>query len=498
MSPLQAQLDRIRRRRWLVVVITLLAVVGSVAFAYLGGTSYTGRAALTVSSDRSPEQDATLAQGYVEYFNQDFAQDSLQERTGLPETVSFAAVNSAASPIIYIEATAATAEEAAAAAQTLAEAFRDDINGSIQQQGEAPIADLRAQIDDLNRQIAAANAADASLLSNQLTGLQERILQIQSETTNNQLKDLSLNAGVTSTPPNIVQNAVLGLVGGLILGIVAALALALAEDRLVTPQEVRERLDLDTLAVVKRAGGDRLREQQLKSLANVVSLSDMSRPAVVAVTSVRSSALSAEVAEGLALYRAQQGERTLLIRADLDGSRQRGSHRGRHGLGDFLAARPGTRLQPMVVPNVLGTMLVLPAGSSQDDPYALFGPERFVDAIQQASHLADLIVIDAPPIIEAAEAQVICSSADRTILVVEEGSTRASDAVEAKERLDRVHAAVLGVVIGQAGRGRGSSADAEAGEPVAQTRKQAGPAPAPRRPHSGAGAPPASEVEVRG
>lgn len=491
MSPLQAQLDRIRRRQRLVIVITLLAIIGAVAFAAVSGTSYTGRAALTVSSDRSPEQDATLAQGYVEYFNQDFAQDALRERTGVPSTVTFAAVNSAASPIIYIEATAATAEDAARYAETLAVAFRDDINGSIQQQAEAPIAELRAQIDDLNRQIAGAPAGEGSLLSNQLGGLQERILQIQSETANNKLKDLSLNAGVTSSSANLVQNAVLGLVGGLILGVVAALALALAEDRLVTSQEVRERLDLDTLAIIKRAGGDQLREQQLKSLANVVSLSDMSRPAVVAVTAVGDSALSAEVAEGLALYRAQQGERTLLIRADLDKSRQPGTHRGRQGLGDFLASRPGTRLQPLVVPNVLGTMLVLPAGSSQDDPYALFGPERFVDAIQQASHLADLIVIDAPPIVEAAEAQVICSSADRTILVLEEGATRASDAVEAKERLGRVHAAILGVVIGQVGRHR-ETTDADAGTHTPPPRK-----PSPGPAVTGA-ASATTEVEVRG
>lgn len=474
MSPLQAQLDRIKRRRWLVVFITLLAMAGALAYAYVGGTSYTGRAALTVASDRPPEQDATLAQGYVEYFNQDFAQDTLQERTGVSSDVSFNAINSAASPIIYIEATASTADGASEAARSLAEAFRDDINASVLQQSEAQVDDLRDQLADLGRQISAAPAAEAELLSTQLASLQDRILEIQGETANNQLKDLSLNAGVTSTPPDLVQNALLGLVGGLILGVVAALALALAEDRLATPQEVRERLDLDTLAVIKRAGGDRLREQQLKSLANVVSLSDMSRPAVLAVTAVRSTALSSEVAEGLALYRAQQGERTLLIRADLDPSHQRAAHRGRQGLGDFLAARPGMRLHPMVVPNVLGTMLVLPAGSSQDDPYALFGPERFVDVIQQAGHLADLIVIDAPPIVEAAEAQVICSSADRTILVVEEGTTRASDAVEARERLDRVHADVLGVVIGQVGRGRGTSAaDAASGDSPAQSEPPA-------------------------
>lgn len=489
MSPLQAQLDRIRRRRALVIAITLIAVAGAVAFSLLSGVSYTGRAALTVASDRAPEQDVPLAQGYVEYFNQDFAQEQIAERAGVSPDVTFAARTSATSPIIYVEATAPTADEAASAARALAEAFMAEINTGIQQQAEPAIADLRAQLDALNAQIADANVGQSELLRGQIASIQERILGIQAETAGNQLKVLSLNAGVTSAPPNVVQNALLALVGGLILGVVAALALATAEDRLATARDVRERLDLDTLAVIKRSD-DSLRDQQLKSLANVVSLSDMSRPAILAVVPVRGTALSAEVAEGLAYYRAQQGERTLLIRADLDPSRARPSHRGKPGLGEFLSGRPGVRLQPFVVPSVLSSMLVLPGGGVRDDPYALFAPERFVDAIQQASRLADLIVIDAPPIVEAAEAQVICASADRTILVVEEGDTRASDAVEARERLDRVHADVLGAVIGEADRGgRSSSASTAA-------RSENAPPP-PRTP---APRPPASatdEVDIR-
>ncbi|WP_214365498.1 CpsD/CapB family tyrosine-protein kinase [Pseudonocardia sp. H11422] len=462
MSPLQAQLDRIRRRRWLIVAVMVVAMVGTVVFSLLAGSSYTGRAALSVTSDRTPEQDASLALGYVEYFNQDFAQDTLRERTDLAGEVSFEARSSATSPIIYIEATAPDVEQATQAAGALAAAFRDDINQSIAQQSERPIADLRAELEAAQARLAEvpANGQQSSLISNEIGNIQSRIQQIQTETFNNQLKDLSLNAGVTSQSPKPIQNAVLGLVGGLILGVVLALALATAEDRLTSPQQVRERLNLDTLARIKRAGGEELREQQLKSLANVVSLSDMSRPAILAVTSVRSAELSSEVAEGLAYYRAQQGERTLLIRADLESARQRGAHSGRPGLGDFLAGGPGMRLQPLVVPSGLGRMLVLPAGSSRDDPYALFGPERFHDAIQQASHLADLIVIDAPAIVDAAEAQVICASADRTILVVAEGMTRASDAVEARERLERVHAEILGVVIGQSGADRTESSAA--------------------------------------
>ncbi|MGD9530246.1 MAG: CpsD/CapB family tyrosine-protein kinase, partial [Pseudonocardia sp.] len=199
-------------------------------------------------------------------------------------------------------------------------------------------------------------------------------------------------------------------------------------------------------------------------------LSDMSQPATLAVTAVRSAKLSAQVAEGVAFYRAQQGQRTLLIRADLDPGRHHPGYPGRPGLGEFLAGRPGVRLQPIVVRDALSGMLVLPAGTARDDPYSLFAPDRFVDVVEQAGRLADLVVIDAPPVIEAAEAQVICASADRTILVIEEGVTKSSDAVEARERLERVHVQMLGAVLGRSAEGASLP---RAAAPVSSSPRQA-------------------------
>ena len=453
MSSLQVQLDRLRRRGWLILVITFIAVLGSVTYTLFQQTTYTGTATLTVSSaNRGPEEDAVLSQGYVEYFNQDSAKEALIARIRLPEEVTFDARTSASSPIIYIDAVSPNSEFAATAARTLAETFRQQINTGVQAISDQTIVDLRTQIQAAEVALPRATLAEGQVLTQQISALQKRILDVQSDAIDNQLKDLQLIPAVTAAAPSVASNGLLALFGGLILGAAAALALAGAEDRLVTPQEVRQRLGIDTIAVVhggRSEASTALRAEQLKGLANVVSLSDMSQPATLAVTSVRSSRLSAQVAEGVAFYRAQQGQRTLLIRADLDPSRHNPGYPGRPGLGEFLAGRPGMRLQPIVVRDALSGMLVVPAGTSRDDPYSLFAPDRFVDVVEQAGRLADLVVIDAPPIIEAAEAQVICASADRTILVLEEGVTRASEAVEAFQRLERVHVDLLGAVIGQ-------------------------------------------------
>jgi len=452
MSPLQVQLDRIRRRAWLIVVITAIAVVGSVAYSLLLPTTFTGTSTLIVSSGNRAEEDAVLAQGYVEYINEDSAKEALLSAARLSD-VDFEGRTGASSPIIYIDATADNASLAATAAKTIAQTFREQVNAGIQGGSDSTISALRTQLEAAQAalQVPLTPEAQKQVIATQIQSLQDEILKVQSAAIGNQLKDLQLTPAVTSTQPDPVVNGILALFGGLILGIAAALALAGAEDRIASPQEVRQRLGLDTLAVVGGGRSDSStaqRAEQLKGLANVVSLSDMSQPATLAVTSVRSSRLSAQVAEGVAFYRAQQGQRTLLIRADLDPGRHHPGYPGRPGLGEFLAGRPGMRLQPIVVRDALSGMLVLPAGTARDDPYSLFAPDRFVDVVEQAGRLADLVVIDAPPVIEAAESQVICASADRTILVLEEGVTRATDAVEARERLERVHVQLLGAVLG--------------------------------------------------
>lgn len=449
MSPLRIQLDRIRRRAWLVLAITVLAFAGALAAAAGQDTTYTGRSTLTIiSQDRAPEQDAPLAQGYAEYFNELSYQRLLSAEAGVPVDVVFSARTAATSPIIYIEATTSSADGAASAAAAIAGAFLENVNANL-------LADRAGEVAALQDQILAERAVlaglpesspEVSLSTEVILALQERSNFLQTDTSN-QLQELQLAAGVSESRPNLVQNGALGLLGGFVLGCVAALAFATVENRLATAHDVRDQLGLDTLAVIPggrpNAAG---RVQRLKQFANRVSLSDINGPVTIAVISARAGAGVAQVAEALAYYRAIQGERTLLMHADLHRERS-DQHRGAAGVADFLAGPQGIGVEGRVLPGRSAMMQVMLPGRSPDDPYALFARDRFADLTAHATAVADLVVVAAPPIIEAAESQVICATADRTILVVEENSTRAADAVEACQLLEQVEATLLGVVI---------------------------------------------------
>ncbi|MDQ3150886.1 MAG: CpsD/CapB family tyrosine-protein kinase [Actinomycetota bacterium] len=458
MSGLHIQLERIKRRRWLVLFVVAAAVAAAMLFSAIQGTVYTAKATLAVTSEeRAPEQDAVLAQGYADYFSQDSSQQALRAAAGVPDDVSFRARTSAASPILYIEADARNAELAATSAGALARTFLEDVNAGMRQGAGFVVADFREQIAAIEARLAdpAITSEERLPLTEQRAALEGGINDLLYDTTN-QLVNLELDDGVARTSPNVALNGLMALFGGLALGAVAALALAGLANRLDTANDVRERLGVDPLAVVpavRTARTRRMRAKHLKNLATAVSLSDMNRPAVLAVTAPRSSEVTSQLAGELAAYRAQQGERTLFVHADLDATRRNNDHDGRPGVADFLAGGPGTGLQSMVVPNGPGGILVLPAGNGPADPYALFAPERFVNLVQQAGRLADLVVIDAPPLLDAAEGQVVCAAADRTLMVVEQEVTRIPDAIEARELLRRVDATLLGVVIAEAGPG---------------------------------------------
>lgn len=452
MNPLQIQLDRVRRRRWLVFGIAVLAVLSAVAVSYMQDTVYTAKAALTTSSqNRAPDQDAFLAQGYAQFFNEDSYQELIGAAAEVPPGVTFSARTAATSPILYIEVSSTERETAVEYAAKLAVTFRDNVGGQLTSGRDEVLADMRRQIDEATTRMdqLPSPSDERVIVLQEIFALEATATEIQNDTTN-QLRDLQLYAGVSSDTPNLLLNAVLALVGGLGFGVVMALAVAGFENRISSPQEARERLGLATLAVIHDNGRDvwdGARAQRLKGLANVVSLTELKRPATLAVVSARPTEVRPQVAEGLAYYRAAQGERTLLLQTDLHRSMMAGSESRPRGVAEYLAARPSLPLEPVRTAAGMIGMLVVTGGSSGHDPYELFAHEKFMELVSEATTLADLVVIDAPPIIDAAESQVICAAADRTILVIEEGVTRASDAAEACELLDQVGATLLGVVI---------------------------------------------------
>lgn len=203
---------------WVTAAIVVLAIAGAVMTTLDTATTYTGRSSMIVSSNnRSPDQDAVLVQGYVDYFNNVAYQSELLEQAGVERPLGVTARAAAASPIMVIEVTTPSLSTARPAATAIAEAFREDINQERDREQQAEIASLQTRIDEFL-------AAPVPGSDNVVSLLQDRIVTIQADRTN-ELQVLQLSGGVATTTPSLVTNVVLAALGGLIIGILAALGL---------------------------------------------------------------------------------------------------------------------------------------------------------------------------------------------------------------------------------------------------------------------------------
>lgn len=208
----------VRRFWWVVLVITLVAIGAGLASALNTSTTYTGRSSMIMSSNnRSPDQDAVLVQGYVDYFNNGAYQSQLLERAGVDESVSVTARAAASSPIMVVEVTSSSARSAQRAASDVASAFREDVNEERANEKAREVAELQARVDELLATPLVGSAYAAELL-------QERIAMVQVDHTN-ELQVLQLEGGVSTVTPDTTTNVLLAGLGGLLLGILAALAL---------------------------------------------------------------------------------------------------------------------------------------------------------------------------------------------------------------------------------------------------------------------------------
>lgn len=448
MSPLRKYSTRIARR-W--VVVAALAAIGGVLAAVwsvtTATTTWTAAAALTSQSqERSPEQDGVLALGYVDYFNQSSYQQLLRAQAGIPDTVELSAQTGASSPIIYIRASGPSEGDVRDAAANASEVFREDVRESLVRERRLAVDDLQAEIDN-NVQILNSlvrTDVEKNVILDQIRSLQGRLTEFLADNTN-QLKQLQPEPGVNSSTPSPVVDIVSGAAGGAILGMLLALLLAASDRRMRTADEVRDATGLPVLAELGR-GQDASTRTRLRNLLNGMAAAESGATPVIAVACVRSSrGASALAAELVSAWSARRGG-ALHVLADLRIPRP--EYNGSPGLVDVLQGRSDVSAAAVTRPD---GQRVLPPGNVVDvDPYTVTETQALAKVFEEASGSAGLVVLEAPPILDAPESQSICAVADQVILVIDGGRTRLDDLEKAIGLLAAVEAEVVGIVIHRA------------------------------------------------
>lgn len=260
------------------------------------------------------------------------------------------------------------------------------------------------------------------------------------------------------------------LLVGLALAIVTAWGRDRLDDRLRGPLDLERQADANVLALIPAF---RPRDRRpSRRLAMTVSPSSMVaeayrglRTRVLLAAPARNSRTilvtspawedRGTVAANLAAALAQSGRSTVLVCADLHWGRAHllfGTWNDAQGLTELLEQR--TTLTGALHPTSVPGLQLVPPGALPPDASALMQPPAFRTALNEILTQADVVVIEAPPLLVSPDARPLADSAEMILLIADaRASTRAQVRAAVRE-LEHDRARFAGCVLVSVGSRR--------------------------------------------
>jgi capsular exopolysaccharide synthesis family protein len=389
---------------------------------------------------------------------------------------------------------------------------------------EQLMASQQSQIDGLNSQIQQLRGT-VPASDPQITGLQSQVTQLQaaySDTVHtyqalrvSEAQSLSTVSVIDPAAPptrparpNALQIIAMAIVAGLVVATAIAAAAEYLDDTIRGPRQLADLTGLRALAAIPvwraaasaaavNAANDpanadarraldayRLLYGALKNVADGRPPTQ-EQPHTVLVTSASRAEGKSVTAANLAAAVAETGRRVLLVDADV----RRPDQMRRFGVPNVLGfstllGDASASADNAVVDTQVHGLRLLPSG-----PVAAHGASAFVSR-NLAARIGDLgthfdvVVFDAPAVLDGADAALIAQHVDGVLLVVDTQMSRGKDVVRALETLASVGAHVWGALLNRAS-GRASADplhDAQPRAAHAQPDVASAPATAPVRP----------------
>jgi tyrosine-protein kinase Etk/Wzc len=257
---------------------------------------------------------------------------------------------------------------------------------------------------------------------------------------------------------------------GIVLGIVIAMLADRFDDAVQNPDEVRDRLHLTVLGSIPRVRRSdvgpstdtnekafrlvthvepqSLVAEAFRSLRTNVTFARAHQDLrTLMITSPAPGEGKSTVAVNLATTFAQQGQRTLLVDADLRRSvlDQTFAIARSPGLTDVLVGTEplDVAVRATDVPN----LSILPSGQFPPNPSELLGSAQMRAMIELAKQSFDIVLIDSPPVLAVTDAAVLSTAVDGSIMVIRLGVTAREAVRRAVSQLRVVNGRILGAVL---------------------------------------------------
>ena len=254
------------------------------------------------------------------------------------------------------------------------------------------------------------------------------------------------------------------LASGFVLGILAAIALALLwdamDDRLYSEDDVQRATNFPILAQVPHlkvaseqtllASGDKITPllESFRMLRANISFCATDRPikSIVVTSSVPNEGKSS-AALNLAIASALGGDKTILLDLDLRRPTQHTFLQMSLSPGFTSVVSGQSTLQEALRDTPIADLQVMTGGPVPPNPFKLLNSHSARQTISELIAMADFVVIDTPPMLGLADARLISSLVDGTVMVVAMQETGRREVGRAGDLLNSTGNDILGVVM---------------------------------------------------
>ncbi len=392
--------------------------------------------------------------------------------------------------LLRVAATGTDPDLIAIAANTLVEVFIEwqaEIQRARYAESKANLADEMEQVqasiqmtEDRIRTLQVAENSTDQLAASELARLQDQLARYRnsysallSSYSNIGLAEANSGATVTVVSPavrptvpilpQVVRSTLLAAAVGAMVAAGVAFLVEYLDDTVKTPEDLQT-TGLGLVAVVQRVSSDSRDStpqvytlSQPKSLAaeayrtlrtNLQFSSLDTRLRSLVVTSAVATEGKTTTAANLAVVMAQAGRRAVLVDGDL---RRPSTHKlfglsNRTGLTAALVEDPAA-LNGYLQETDVENLRVMTAGPVPPNPQELLGSQRMEELLHRLEEEADIVVLDTPPALVVADANVLAARADGVLMVVNTGRTRRAAVQQAAEGLTQVGANLMGGVL---------------------------------------------------
>ena len=149
----------------------------------------------------------------------------------------------------------------------------------------------------------------------------------------------------------------------------------------------------------------------------------------------------------LAITLAQSGKKVILVDGDLRRPRLHEAFKrsNERGLTSVLNAQ--CVLEDALQPTEIANLMLLSAGPPSTQPSELLGSEEMRDLHQTLREAADFVLFDSPSAITFADAAILASFIDATLIVIRANEVPRKAEQDVRALLDRARANIIGVVL---------------------------------------------------